>query len=376
MEKINIIADDKIPYLKGVLEPYATINYLPGNKISNADLKNVDALLIRTRTKCDATLLKGTKVKFIATATIGFDHIDTSFCEANNIYWTNAPGCNSSSVKQYIASVITTLLIRHNLTFNNLTLGVIGVGNVGKKIVHLAEQLGIKVLQNDPPRELIENENFVTLNEIIEQCNIITCHVPLIMEGQFKTYHLFDEHKLNQLKPDTILINSSRGEVVNNNALKQLLKDKKIKGAVLDVWENEPEIDLELLSLLDIATPHIAGYSYDGKANGTAMSVDALCNYFKIPLKSWYPKELEMPNNSLLNVSEVETNKELFYYEIFNSIYTLAFDDDRLRKKPEEFEKQRGDYPLRRESVAYTIKNKNYTKTTIKSLLNLGFKLA
>ena len=250
---MKIIADNKIPYLKGVLEPLANIEYYPGKEINAAKLKNADALIIRTRTKCDKTLLSGSSVKYIATATIGFDHIDTAYCDANNIQWTNAPGCNSGSVMQYMASALIRIAFKHNFSLSDKTIGIVGVGHVGSKVAKLATALGIKVLLNDPPRERIEgSKEFVSLEEIQKNADIISFHVPLNLGGPDKTYRLFNKDFLNGIKNEAVIINTSRGEIVSEKILKEGLKNKRISAAVLDVWENEPEIDEGLLKLVDI----------------------------------------------------------------------------------------------------------------------------
>ncbi|MDP4226747.1 MAG: NAD(P)-dependent oxidoreductase, partial [Bacteroidota bacterium] len=192
---MKIIIDDKIPFIKGVLESYGKVEYIAGANISKDDVKDADALIIRTRTHCTKELLEGSKIKFIATATIGFDHIDTAYCEQNGIYWTNAAGCNSSSVQQYMASVLIHLAGKHGLSFKKRTLGVIGVGHVGRKVVKLAEALGFRVVLNDPPlARRIGPCGYISLDGIIREADVITLHVPLTYEGEDKTYHLIDEN--------------------------------------------------------------------------------------------------------------------------------------------------------------------------------------
>jgi erythronate-4-phosphate dehydrogenase len=373
---MKVVADNKIPFLKGVLEPFAEVVYLPGDEITNAHLKDADALLTRTRTKCNEQLLAGTSVKFIATATIGFDHIDTQYCEQNGIFWTNAPGCNSGSVYQYIASVLIALSKKYDFRFEDRTLGVLGVGNVGKKIVRLGEWLGMRVILNDPPRARAEGPcGYVSLEGIIRECDIITCHVPLNMEGQDKTYHLINESVLKKLNPKTILINCSRGEVVDGNAMKKVLNEKKIQGAVLDVWENEPLIDQELLSLLDFATPHIAGYSADGKANGTSMSVQALAKFFKLPLTRWFAENVPLPEITNFAIDCTNKTMQEVLSEAITFTYDINGDDERLRASINTFEKQRGSYPLRREFEAFEIQLKNASPEIKKHLTGLGFKV-
>ncbi len=373
---MKVVADNKIPYLTGVLEPFVDVVYLPGDQITKEHLMDADALLIRTRTKCNKELLNGTPVKFIATATIGFDHIDTDWCKQSGIFWTNAPGCNSGSVYQYMASVLVTMANRHEFNFADRSLGVIGVGNVGKKIVKLGEWLGMRVLLNDPPRSRGNGAcGFVSLEGIIRECDIITCHVPLITDGPDKTSHLIDERILRKLHSNTILINSSRGEVVDNMALKTILAEKKITGAVLDVWENEPKIDPELMKLLDAATPHIAGYSADGKANGTTMSVQALSKFFKLPLNRWFAEDIPLPEKDHFTFDCKGKTAQEVISEAILSTYHVMDDDARLRSSPSSFEKQRENYPLRREFNAFCIRLENNNSEALKILAGLGFKI-
>ena len=374
---MKVVIDDKIPFIKGVLEPYAEVVYLPGAKFTRSDVIDADALIVRTRTKCNEALLKGASVKFIATATIGYDHIDTAWCEANGIKWTNAPGCNSGSVHQYMASIFATLSTHFDFRFEDKTLGVVGVGNVGTKVAQLGEALGMKVLMNDPPRAEKEGPaQFVPLDEILSMSDLITLHVPLNCSGAHQTYHLFDEATFGQLPYRTILINSSRGEVVDNAVLKNALKNRKIGAAALDVWENEPGIDPELLPLLNIATPHIAGYSADGKANGTAMSIQELSRFFGIPLNNWYPSEIPFPAQPLhFELDCTGKSLQQCLCEAIWYTYTVNDDDGCLRTSPETFEKQRGNYPVRREFAAFTIDIKNAVPEIKERLQTLGFSI-
>lgn len=358
---IKIVADDKIPFLKGILEPFARVIYLPGGKITRTELQDADALLTRTRTRCTAELLEGTAVKFIASATIGYDHIDTQYCDAAGIRWTNAPGCNSESVAQYITSLLLNQARRSSRTLEGMTLGVIGVGNVGSKVARNAQALGMRVLLNDPPRARREGPAaFAEAEEICRQADFITCHVPLNFEGTDKTFHYADAGFFDRLEKHPFFINSSRGEVCDNGALKQALKDGKLAGAALDVWENEPDIDLELLGLLDFATPHIAGYSADGKANGTAMSIRALVKFFELENK-FDPAVLQRPPLpeqriiDLMSYFQAGADRMELLYRAVTASYDIVSDDCRLRSAPAEFEKQRGAYPLRREFDSYQI---------------------
>jgi len=373
---IRIVADDKIPFLKGVLEPYAKITYLPGNQINRKAAMDSDVLLIRTRTRCNAELLEGTNVKYIGTATIGLDHIDTDYCEENNIRWINAPGCNSSSVRQYIAAALLRISSEYGFSLKDKTIGIVGVGNVGSKVQSLAGILGMKVILNDPPRARKEKKkSFVSLDNILNESDIITLHVPLNMEGRDKTFHLFESKTLGKIKKGTWLINSSRGEVVETEALKNALAEEKLAGAVIDVWEKEPEIDIPLMHAAFLATPHIAGYSADGKANGTSMIVRDLSQFFDLPLSRWFPEEITAPNEPQLTIDcNGKSEEEIIRKAVFHT-YNIVEDDIRLRFDPSRFEKERENYPVRREFSSYSINLKRASAEIESKLKELGFKV-
>lgn len=313
---MKIIVDAYIPFLKGLLDDVAQVEYLSPTNITPEAVKDADALIIRTRTKCGEALLKGSKVQFIATATIGFDHIDTKYCAENGISWTNCPGCNADSVNNYIHAALTTI-------FDDLkgkTIGIIGVGNVGSRVARMAMNLGMKVLLNDPPRaEREDPEEFVSLEEIKENADIITVHTPLNKE----TFHIINDDFLASCKKTPLIINAARGEVCDTASL------LNYKGEiVLDCWEGEPNINLELLDKVVLGTPHIAGYSVDGKANGTRMSAEAVCKFFGIE------KEINI---------EVPGEKGIPYY--------IEGESNALKAHPELFEQFRNNYPIRRDSI-------------------------
>ena len=374
---MKIVCDNKIPFLKGAFEPYADVVYLPGASISPDDVRDADALITRTRTKCNEQLLKGSRVRIIATATIGFDHIDTKWCRDNGIGWTNAPGCNSWSVQQYIGSLLATMAKELNFKCSDRTVGIVGVGNVGKKVASIASALGFKVKLNDPPRARKEgNDGFVSLDEIVGSCDIITCHVPLQRDGEDRTFHLFDDMRLSSMRKEQILINSSRGEVVDNQALKSALKRGSIAAAALDVWENEPDIDLELLDMLFTGTPHIAGYSLDGKANGTWMSVQAVARALDLPCKEWRVSTIPLPEQDVsFTLDAYGKDCSQIVSEAILYTYQIRRDDCNLRNSPSSFEKQRADYPIRREFPAYTVRLQNADLEQTSRLRNLGFNI-
>ena len=377
---MKIVVDDKIPYIRETLERLAdVVVYKKGSAIGPEDVKDADALIVRTRTRCDEQLLKGSKVQFVATATIGYDHIDTAWCEQNGIEWTNCPGCNSGSVAQYIESALLTLIENGELRIENydyqtsavnqgvpsnhnsqlsilhspLTLGVVGCGHVGSKVCRVGERLGMRVLVNDPPLEASLNPSerrdlptdsilplplerigvrlFVPLETIAREADIITFHVPL----DETTRHLADEAFFKKLRRKPVIINSSRGGVVDEQALLKAMDEGLVSQAVIDTWEGEPNISRTLLYRTFIGTPHIAGYSADGKVNADNMVIEALCRHFSLAL----PPKIEPPK---LPEGFLYTGNPLELYNVMN-------DSRKLKTHPESFEELRGNYPLRRE---------------------------
>jgi len=373
---MKIVIDNKIPYIKGAFEKVAEVIYLPGKETTAEVVKDVDAIITRTRTICNKELLEGSKVKFIATATIGFDHIDTDYCKQAGIEWTNAPGCNAESVNQYIASALFSFSMRKRFDLKDKTIGIVGVGQVGSRVAKTCEILGMKVLLNDPPRERTEgSENFVSLDTIQKEADIITLHVPLNMDGIDGTFHLANEHFLQNLTQKPLLINSCRGEVVDSEAIYNALEANDISGFIADCWEGEPNLNLDLLNNTDYGTPHIAGYSKDGKANGTKMSVQAISKFFNLGMDDWQPKGVELPENTTIEIDGAQRREYSILAEAILSTYDIENDDDALRDSPHLFEQLRGDYPVRREFDSYTIKAKNIEKETITKLEKLGFKI-
>lgn len=277
---MKVIIDSAIPFIKGVLEPFAEVVYTPGDSFTQQLVQDADALIIRTRTRCDRALLSGSKVKFIATATIGFDHIDCRYCAQNGIEVATAAGCNARGVLQWVSAVLVKLAKRDNFTPAQRTLGIVGVGNVGSLVKEYAERWGFKVLCCDPPRQQREALDFITLEELIPQVDILTLHTPL----DSTTRGMINAETLASLRHGATVINASRGEVAQTEAL--LREDLTV---AIDVWEHEPNIDARLLEKAIVSTPHIAGYSVQGKANATALAVRAVAKYFALPLTDWYP---------------------------------------------------------------------------------------
>ncbi len=375
-----IIADENIPQVKEAFGSFGDVKLLAGRSITNRDLKDAEVLLVRSVTKVNKELLENTNIKFVATATIGTDHIDKDYLREKNIAFADASGCNAYSVAEYIICAVSSIFYEFNKKFNESTIGIIGYGNIGKKVAKFARALGFKVLVNDPPlqREGYPEE-FCSLNEALS-CDVVTFHVPLNKSGIDKTFHLLDESNIGLIKEGTILINSSRGPVVDNKILKKRLAEKKDLITVLDVWENEPMIDAQLLDLVNIGTPHIAGYSYEGKINSTVFIYNKFCNYMKFK-PSWHPV-VNKVEDSLITV-DINEAIEKVLNEICKKIYNIKEDSQLLKHaknyKPEEFGKYfdniRKHYRIRREFNNYTIKLNNESETVKKIFEALRFRI-
>ncbi len=321
MQRPVLVVDRDIPFLEGVLDPWFEVRALPGKTIGVADVHDAVALLVRTRTRCDAALLDGSAVRFVATATIGTDHIDRDYCDSHGITVASAPGCNAAAVAQYVRVALHTL----SLDRPGATLGVIGVGHVGKLVAEAGQRLGMHVLLNDPPRAAAEGPaGFTPLPELLAQSDVVTLHIPLWPENR----DFADAAFFAALKPGASFINASRGEVVDEAAL--LAARPKLDKLVIDVWKNEPNINRDLLAATDIATPHIAGYSIQGKMNGSTAVVRALGEAFDIDeLKTFSVKDITLPQDP----------------------YNILQDDAKLRSHPENFEQLRSKYSYRNDML-------------------------
>ena len=327
-----IVVDEAIPFLEGVLEPWADVRYLPGARIEVDDVRDAEALIVRTRTRCDARLLAGSRVRLIATATIGFDHIDTEWCAANGIRVATAAGCNARGVLQWVAAVLVSLSQMQGWQPCQKTLGIVGVGHVGSLVKDYAESWGFRVLCCDPPREEREHAGFLPLEEVARQSDMLTFHVPL----DASTRHMADAALFRILKPGATVINSSRGEVVDGAALLAAGFD-----CALDVWEHEPHPDPALLARALLATPHIAGYSEQGKAAASALSVRAVARAFGFPLEGWYPP-----------AAAPSCPRPVAWPELCGSVvqaFDIAAQTRALKARPKDFERMRDHYAYRRE---------------------------
>lgn len=345
---IKIVADCDVPYLKGVLEPFAEVRYVKGVAICHDDLHDADALIIRTRTRCGRELLEGSSVKLIVTATIGFDHIDMGYCRAAGIEVVTAAGCNARGVLQWVAAVLAYASRVQGWAPSERTVGVVGVGHVGSLIAKYAKLWGFRVLCCDPPRVIAERglndggeRSFVSIDTIMEQADIITFHVPLNLTGEHATYHLADSSFLNKLRDNTLIVNSSRGEVIDSAALTDAAAEKSLSFAI-DTWENEPHIDHNTLSQALVATTHIAGYSAQGKANGTSIAVNTISQHFGFMLKDWYPSQF-VARTTPQDISWEDMCKTIAEH------FDVEAETATLKSSPEEFENLRNNYSYRQE---------------------------
>jgi erythronate-4-phosphate dehydrogenase len=360
---MKIVIDNAIPFLERVLDPWAEVVRLPGDAIGPRDVRDADALLVRTRTRCDGALLNGSSVRFIGTATVGADHIDTAWCAAHGIAVATAAGSNSHGVLQWVAAALAWLAgvsDRRSPSMLEMdapkegggidfpahtTLGIVGVGHVGGLVSTYARDWGFRVMCSDPPRERAEGlgvgDGFFPFGEIAARCDVITFHVPLTAGGVDATRGMVDREFLAATRPGAVILNSSRGPVIDSAALSGAARGQQNIPFIIDTWNNEPAIDRAVLERVLIATPHIAGYSIQGKASATAMVVNALSEYFSLPLTGWYPPGAPRSHPRPIGWDEMCRRMP--------SHFDIAAESAALRSHPEEFERMRNDYAYRRE---------------------------
>jgi erythronate-4-phosphate dehydrogenase len=376
---MKLVVDENIALAEEAFGSFGDLSLINGRKIKKKILRDAEVLIVRSITNVNKELLNGTAVKFIGTATIGTDHIDTEYLSREGIKFSDAKGCNANSVAEYVMAALMRIAVEENLSFKNKSIGVIGVGNVGSRVVKHAETLGLEVLKNDPPKDRENIGSGYSKLEDVLNADIVTLHVPLNLTGIDKSLYLLNENNLRSLKQGAILINTSRGSVIENDALKNIIDKKEFK-VVLDVWEGEPLINIELLEKVKLGTAHIAGYSLEGKVNGTKMIYDSLRKFtnrksdWVLNLPEVHDNEIELPSTG--------TDEEKLNF-IFSQIYDISYDDSLLRKllsiKEDDrivhFDKLRKAYPVRREFANYKIKSKNDDRDFNNFLRSLGFKL-
>ena len=380
---MKIVADVNIPFVKECFSSIGDVTLTGGRDITAGLVKDADILLVRSITRVNEELLAGSNVKFVATATIGMDHIDRDYLDRGGIGFSSAPGSNANSVAEYVIAALLVLGKKHKFKLEGKSIGIVGVGNVGSKVETKAAALGMRVVLNDPPlKRQTGDEKYRRLEDIF-QCDFVTMHTPLTFEGRDKTYHLAGEKFFASMKKDSFFINSSRGSVHDTAALKAVLASKSIAGAVLDVWENEPEIDNELLLKVDISTPHIAGYSYDGKVAGMIMVYEAACRYFGLEIKHTINDFLPAPEIEEIVIDPSAADEQTIIHDTVQSIYVINRDDFNTREilivEPEGrgrwFDDLRKTYPVRREFQNTKIVIEDKQSKLARKLTGIGFSL-
>ena len=381
---MKIVADENIPCVAECFSSMGEVEVVGGREITPGVVADADAVLVRSVTRVGADLLAESGVRFVGTATIGFDHIDIEYLSRNNIGFASAPGSNANSAAEYVIAALLNVGQKYNLDLQGKSIGVIGAGNVGSRVAKKATALGMKVYLNDPPLQRQTGDaKYLPIEELLK-CDFITLHTPLTFEGIDKTFHLADEKFFKSLKAGCIFFNTSRGGVVDSIALKAAKESGRLKAVVLDVWENEPNIDTELLKMVDVGTPHIAGYSLDGKVAGMIMIYKAACKYFgfsaKFDIDSFLP-EADVPE---LKINPNSGSEQDVLLGAVGKIYDIKADDSRMRGILEERAEERGkffdglrkNYPVRREFQNTRVTVKNKSSNLARKLKGIGFLLS
>ncbi len=380
---MKIVADANIPFVQECFSSIGEVAIVSGRDMKPAVVADADTLLVRSITRVDEGLLAGSSIRFVGTATIGFDHVDLDYLHAHHIGFASAPGSNANSAAEYIIAALLDVGRRHKIQLEGRSIGVIGVGNVGGRVAQKCDALGMRVLRNDPPLQRQTSSPIYVPIEALYDCDFITFHTPLTREGVDKTFHLADEPFFGHLKEDVVLLNASRGAVVDSVALKAAIDDERLGPVVLDVWENEPNIDVELLDQVDLASPHIAGYSFDGKIAGLIMIYRAVCEFFGLDPKHEAADFLPIPEVPEIDLGTTDGDDEAALADAVQRVYSIQRDDENTRRialEPPEtrgafFDALRKNYPLRREFQNTTVTVDEPGGAVVRKLLGIGFKV-
>lgn len=378
---MRIVADANIPFVRECLSSVGEVRVLSGREITPQVVADADALLVRSITAVNEPLLAGSKVRFVGTATIGFDHVDVSYLQRSGIGFASAPGSNANSAAEYVIAGLLEIGRRRRISLEGKSIGVIGVGNVGGRVARKCEGLGMRVVRNDPPLQRQTSDPQYVGLEALYDCDFITIHTPLTREGIDKTFHLADAFFFAQLKPGAVFVNASRGAVVETAALKAAIRAGRLGAVVLDVWEGEPNIDVELLGMVDLASPHIAGYSFDGKVAGMIMIYRSLCERFGLAPEFDVTDFLPVPEIPRLEVETGDAGDDELLARIAERIYSISRDDRDTRQianQPREsrgrfFDSLRKNYPVRREFQNTTVALDKPCESLARKLRGIGF---
>lgn len=375
-----------MPFVEEAFRTIGDVIVLGGREIVANDVRDAELLAIRSTTKISSDLLEGSSVRFVGTATIGTDHLDIPYMEDKNIHWCYSPGCNANSVAEYITSALLWVSQKGDFTLKDKIMGVVGVGNVGSRVSDKARALGMQVLQNDPPRQRNEPENeslFVSLDQLLEEADIVSMHVPLTHGGADATYQMAGNDFMASIKPGSIFINAARGPVLNTTSLLAAMDNGTVEHAVIDTWEGEPEYREDLLDAVDIGTPHIAGYSFEGKVAGTTMVYEEACRFLGVE-PSWKAEScMPPPDVPVIDVSCGEKASEEILWDIVRQVYDIRRDDADMRAEssPEErravhFDNLRKGYHMRREFRYTVVRLKDPPAGLANTVSSLGFQVA
>lgn len=355
---------------------------LPDREITRNDLFDADALIVRSKTPINRALLEGTPVQFVGTATAGSDHVDSAYLEKRGIYWNASPGCNANSVSEYLTAALLTLRARHGFDLEGKTIGVIGCGNVGHRVVQKCEALGMNVLRNDPPLAAVSTDpDFQSLETVLAESDIVSLHVPFVKKGPWPTTHMANYRFFEQLKPGAIFINAARGSVCDYDALLDAKRGGAVSRMVIDVWDPEPSFRTDMLKMADLASPHIAGHSYEGKLNGTIACYNELCNFFEIS-KEWdIADSLPNPEVPAVKIDCAHRDDEDVLHEIIRQVYDVEIDDTLIREatvhdeidRARNFDALRKNYRIRREFKNTVVDLQNAHDSLRRKVKGMGF---
>lgn len=383
MASLNIVADANIPFVQQAFETLGSVTTVEGRSMKPSVVKNADIFLVRSVTPVNQELLAGSRVRFVATATIGTDHVDEAYLRDNNIGFASAPGCNAISAAEYVVSALINLAQNSDVDLSTKTVAVVGCGNVGSQLIRLLTALNMQYVAYDPPRaQQFSDRDYGSWEDVL-QADIISAHVPLSFDGDYPTYRMFDKTFFSSLKKQAVFINTARGRVVDESALLGVLAERDDLTLVLDVWENEPNINLKLLQKTSLATPHIAGYSLDGKVRGTEMIYQAVCEFLN-QAPQWQKPVLPYAESFTAIQIECElADKQAIKKAVLNA-YDIRHDDERLRQmldQPQQqqrgayFDQLRKNYPVRREFSCYELVTSEDRASLNQCLQQLGFKV-
>jgi erythronate-4-phosphate dehydrogenase len=378
---MKIIADANIPFVRECFSSVGDVEVLSGRDITPRVIADADALLVRSITPVNRGMLAGSSVRFVGTATIGFDHIDVGYLECSGIGFASAPGSNANSAAEYVVAALLEVGRRHGIRLEGRSIGVIGVGNVGGRVASKCEALGMRVLRNDPPLQRKTGDSVYVPLDALYDCDFVTIHTPLTRAGVDKTHHLADRRFFSSLKQGAVFLNASRGAVVDTQALKSAIQSGRLRAVVLDVWENEPNIDTDLLGMVDLGTPHIAGYSFDGKIAGLIMIYRAFCEHFGLPPSLEARDFLPEPDIPRLELDTGDVQDEELLARAVEQVYRIRRDDEGLRRvtdlpvdaRGRFFDSLRKHYPIRREFHNTAVMPDKPRESLARKLRGIGF---